>query len=248
MFYSKKKISLISIVYLLVIIGLSIYLLDASKPITLSTLGDFLAGVFSPLAFLFLVLGYIQQGRELKQNTQALQQQVRELNENVKIQKDLLKIQEDELRSKHFSVLPNLILTPNGCTPHVSQNFEYDNNGEVVDVSDELEYSISFSFNLICEINSAHGVKITNNVDNFINEDFFIISKNTPQKVLITFYDDELKTIIDDDEETLNLIVNISYFNILGKEFNRKFQLYTTHSFDWSLGIMPFEIREIDSN
>lgn len=34
--------------------------------------GDFLAGTMSPVAFMWLVFGYLQQGRELKQNTEAL--------------------------------------------------------------------------------------------------------------------------------------------------------------------------------
>ena len=42
-------------------------------------LGDFLAGASAPLAFLWLVLGYFQQGEELRQNTQALTLQTEEM-------------------------------------------------------------------------------------------------------------------------------------------------------------------------
>jgi hypothetical protein len=48
--------------------------------------GDFLAGASAPLAFLWLVIGYFQQGEELGQNTKALKQQER-----------ALKLQVDEL-------------------------------------------------------------------------------------------------------------------------------------------------------
>jgi hypothetical protein len=41
--------------------------------------GDFFAGAFAPLAFLWLVIGYFQQGEELGQNTKALEQQERAL-------------------------------------------------------------------------------------------------------------------------------------------------------------------------
>jgi hypothetical protein len=41
--------------------------------------GDFLAGASAPLAFLWLVIGYFQQGEELGQNTKALKQQERAL-------------------------------------------------------------------------------------------------------------------------------------------------------------------------
>lgn len=58
----------------------------------LNNLGDFLAGVFAPVAFLWLTLGYFQQGDELRQNTQALKMQANELkqsNEALKHQTEL---------------------------------------------------------------------------------------------------------------------------------------------------------------
>lgn len=44
-----------------------------------NNLGDFLAGAFSPMAFAWLVLGFIQQGIELRQNSAALILQAEEL-------------------------------------------------------------------------------------------------------------------------------------------------------------------------
>lgn len=44
-----------------------------------NNIGDFLAGAFSPLAFAWLVLGFIQQGIELRQNSAALSLQAEEL-------------------------------------------------------------------------------------------------------------------------------------------------------------------------
>jgi glutathione S-transferase len=49
--------------------------------------GDFFAGASAPLAFLWLVIGYFQQGEELNQNTKALEQQEK-----------ALKLQVDELK------------------------------------------------------------------------------------------------------------------------------------------------------
>lgn len=43
-------------------------------PESLNELGDFLAGIFAPIAFFWLILGYIQQGKQLDQNTRALEQ------------------------------------------------------------------------------------------------------------------------------------------------------------------------------
>lgn len=52
----------------------------------LNEMGDFFAGVFAPLAFLWLVLGYFQQGEELKQSSEVLRLQVQELKESVEVQ------------------------------------------------------------------------------------------------------------------------------------------------------------------
>ena len=52
--------------------------------------GDALAGAASPLAFLWLVLGYLQQGEELRQNTEALNLQVKELQASVDQQRALV--------------------------------------------------------------------------------------------------------------------------------------------------------------
>ncbi|WJM94664.1 hypothetical protein QEP73_13760 [Pseudomonas defluvii] len=52
----------------------------------LNELGDFLAGTFGPVAFLWLVLGFLQQGRELKLSTNALSLQAEELKKSVEQQ------------------------------------------------------------------------------------------------------------------------------------------------------------------
>jgi len=47
--------------------------------------GDFFGGSMAPLAFLWLILGYIQQGNELKQHTDALIQQKNEYTRNIQL-------------------------------------------------------------------------------------------------------------------------------------------------------------------
>ena len=49
----------------------------------LNELGHFLGGVSSPLAFLWLVLGFFQQSREIRLSNQALHLQAREMRRSV---------------------------------------------------------------------------------------------------------------------------------------------------------------------
>ena len=72
-----------------------IYLRNGSiLDLKLNEFGDFLAGFFSPIAFMWLIIGYFQQGEELKLNTAALKLQAEELRNSV----EQLKLQAEELR------------------------------------------------------------------------------------------------------------------------------------------------------
>ena len=80
----------ITVVWLTVIISFWIFG-GLSSPDSLNELGDFLAGIFAPVAFLWLVLGYIQQGKQLEQNTKALEQQEKALQLQIDEMKESVK-------------------------------------------------------------------------------------------------------------------------------------------------------------
>ncbi|MEX5591902.1 hypothetical protein [Pseudomonas orientalis] len=66
--------------------------LDEFLCLELNELGDFLAGVFGPIAFLWLVLGFLQQGRELKLSSISLRIQAIELTKAVEQYKELVDV------------------------------------------------------------------------------------------------------------------------------------------------------------
>ena len=67
------------------------------EPLTLNTLGDFLAGAIGPLAIFWLVLGFFQQGAELRHSVDALKLQAEELKNSVEQQKAMVGITEKQL-------------------------------------------------------------------------------------------------------------------------------------------------------
>lgn len=67
-------------------------LLTDVKSLKLNEVGDFFAGVFGPLAILWLILGFFQQGTELRQNNDALKMQAQELKNSVEQQMELVKV------------------------------------------------------------------------------------------------------------------------------------------------------------
>lgn len=91
---------LVTGIYLMCVAAL-VYWKRATIPcLELNEIGDFLAGVFGPVAFLWLVLGYLQQGRELKLSSEALQLQAAELKNSVDQQKEMVGIAGRQLEAE----------------------------------------------------------------------------------------------------------------------------------------------------
>lgn len=82
----------ISVLYAGLLIALIIWRWEDVAKLGLNELGDFAAGAFGPMAILWLVLGYFQQGDELKQNTDALIQQATELKQSAEHQAALVEV------------------------------------------------------------------------------------------------------------------------------------------------------------
>ena len=94
----RTKIGVVATAVYLLLLSLLLY---AKWPdlisLDLNELGDLAAGAFGPLAFLWLILGYMQQGDELKQNTDALRLQAEELAKNVQQQEALVALGNKQL-------------------------------------------------------------------------------------------------------------------------------------------------------
>jgi hypothetical protein len=76
----------------------------------LNEVGDFLAGAFGPVAILWLVLGFFQQGIELRQGTDALRLQAQELSNSVAQQCEMVATQKTSLQNYERSLEPLLHL------------------------------------------------------------------------------------------------------------------------------------------
>ena len=82
--------------------------IGALQTMPLSEVGDFFAGVFGPVAILWLVLGFFQQGIELRQGTDALRLQTKELSNSVEQQCKMVAAQEVSLKNYERSLEPIL--------------------------------------------------------------------------------------------------------------------------------------------
>lgn len=75
-----------TVAYCVLVIYLCVIRWSELEAAALNNLGDFFAGAFGPLAVFWLVLGYFQQGAELRNNIEALNLQAKELKHSVEAQ------------------------------------------------------------------------------------------------------------------------------------------------------------------
>ncbi len=126
---TTRFLTWIGVIATLLYVALVAYLvlgkLGTVKNLPLNELGDFLAGVFGPVVVLWLILGYFQQGIELRQNTEALRLQAEELRRSVEHQGDLVSVAREqaktdkdalesqrEMREREFR--PNFVVSGDG--------------------------------------------------------------------------------------------------------------------------------------
>ena len=160
---NNKILYVITAVWVLFFIG--IYALGLfERPTTFNELGDFLAGVFAPLGFLWLIYGYRQQGKQLEQNSiainqqakalqnqaDALKQQIMEMQENVKQQAELADIQKQQFRA--------MLNTASGIIEIVSYTLSIQPNNNLV--NNEIEYTYIFEFTLKAYVNELRNLKV----------------------------------------------------------------------------------------
>lgn len=179
-------------------------------------LGDFLAGAFAPLAFLFLILGYKQnsesirlQNEELKASTEALRLQVAEMRESVEQQKLMGELQKTELEERH-----------NAATPFISAHANIEVTGGY--------NGTTFKLIIYFENKSDHDAK---NVVYFLGYDPSlppsILSKTSSRKLTPSLTDDEItkyKTDIPFDRA-----IYVDFENIYGRKFRHTFFLECTY-------------------
>ncbi len=130
---------IITAIYMLFIGFLRWSSLPTLKTMPLNEFGDFFAGVFGPLMLFWLILGYVQQQKELQQNTKALELQADELKKSVEQHKELVKATKEQVQTdikaleieqlRHqMEGHPNFTITSAGWSSSSGTNIQFDIN------------------------------------------------------------------------------------------------------------------------
>ncbi len=84
-----------------------------------------MAGAFGPIAFFWLILGFMQQGAELRVSADALRMQADELKASVQQQTALVEAQQVSLRNYERSLEPLLVLKYHGAQEIEGDSYEH---------------------------------------------------------------------------------------------------------------------------
>ncbi|EMB3081679.1 hypothetical protein [Providencia huashanensis] len=208
--YNTKIYVAITIFYILAIIGylfkVGFYgLLNEPKDF-----GSFLAGAFSPLAFMWLVFGYFLQKRELEQSTQALKIQAKELENSVEQTKSLAMTslaQFNLLKEKH-DIDVSLIRSIN--TPRFTMGF---------DSTGRTNNKQSCHLILYCNYGVAFNVKVKINAPININREYSVLSKESRR----------IDFVLDTNTLPQTVDVAVTYLTPFGEEKKLSWEyLYTS--------------------
>ena len=212
----------------LVVIYFVWFFCGLKSPESLNELGDALAGIFAPIAFFWLILGYVQQGKQLDQNTKALEQQERalqlqidEMKESVKQQKEIAELQMIKFEMNKIINKPKIWLKPVEV--------------RVIDIGEILNNNsnIIYCFRIII-INIGLGNAIEISLKNNDKNIEFVHRHNSNKPILnkLSLNDsEEIKFTIDKeciDAETIeaNLFIEVYFKDISQLTYRQKFGFY----------------------
>ncbi|WP_353142914.1 hypothetical protein [Acinetobacter pragensis] len=178
------------------------------SPSSLNELGDALAGIFAPIAFFWLILGYVQQGKQLDQNTKALEQQekalqlqIDEMKESVKQQEELARIQREQFECNRKILKPFVSIIETECKLVEYYEDEYDQ---------VLRQYLDFDIVLLVKNSDIRHFYITNS-NNIVLYDEEFIPKDIPVTLRLGLNIESGSVINNHIKYEINIIYNDSF-------------------------------------
>lgn len=211
--FSENKVKWISIVWVVLVCVLILFKWNKLPLLELNEIGDFLAGVFAPLGFFWLVAGFYQnskalrmQADELQKSTEAMNFQIEEMKESVDQQKIMAELYRLEVEERHHSVMPIL---------RVSAELNINNFGGFI------HFSIKNQSN-----NEARNITIQNNRSDKEDDDsqtFEILLNGKSRVVKNALTENEIA--LYEQNTAFKRIILLSYESILGRKFHAEYLL-----------------------
>ena len=208
-------------------VGFVFYLWQYSgieQPDKLNEIGDFLAGVFAPLAFFWLVRGFYQQGKGLEQNSISLELQADELaqstnalNAQVQEQQKLIEATNKQIDINRDKNNFDIFSQKKQFQPyfHINnlkvENFVYQNSDKVISI--EIKLNLTNSRATCRNLFFSYNYEGESASDFLINHENIQLLSNTAETGNI--YLEIKKLPLFDNENKCKMILRISYTDAL---------------------------------
>ena len=99
---------IISFIWIFILFLIALFVCKPIWDLSLNELGDFLAGSLAPLAVLWFIIGYFQQGKELQLQRQELKLTTQELGNQTKQLAEQSKLTQEDLKLRLAEGKPRL--------------------------------------------------------------------------------------------------------------------------------------------
>lgn len=235
----KSKLSsmlIFSIVYMAIIILYCLLDMKGMRTLKPNEWGDFLAGFFAPLVFMWLIYGYYQQGKELSL-------QLEEVKNSVTQQTKMVNLQQQEIDAKNFAAKPffkienpKFEITYEGGWIHDPQSNEPPEEPEQVT-------KVFFDIKNLGEVAKHINVSDSNTSQELDSE--YEVKKDSTKRIVFYVEGIYIKELASKKE--VEFYLSIIYFNSYGKEYK---DYVIVRIFDFDLNSMDANIvvRKLDRN
>ncbi|NUF23678.1 hypothetical protein HUN23_12950 [Acinetobacter oleivorans] len=217
---SKKTKLYIAIYILAVFIYTAIFCIINFKHLTLldsPSLGDFLSGLFAPIAFLYLLLGYKQQEKALNQTNKDILEQLR-------IQKKLLELQLKDQKAKEHAAQP--IIDFWVTAKDIPYNKEFIN---LRTSRPQESFKRRFNINLNNSGEKVSQVNVTCEMPLYKRIAFNrVLSESEPLRIYFDLGESEI--IEHMVEKGIDLKIQITYRTSIGLRYKLKYEVTTVES------------------
>ncbi|MDC4990930.1 hypothetical protein OHW12_15600 [Acinetobacter baumannii] len=199
---------ILTIVYLAMVILYCLFDVKGMKTLKPNEWGDFLAGFFAPLVFMWLIYGYHQQGKELSL-------QLEEVKNSVIQQTKMVTLQQQEVEAKYFAAKPFLDIS--------NSLYKFDVEGDstfMIDGKPEYQEPVEvlrlmFQLKNIGEV-AKHITVIDSNKSLQLDSHYEI--KKDSNVFIICYVDDDYVLELFEQRE-LEFFLDINYSDVYGKKY-----------------------------
>ncbi|WP_252150813.1 hypothetical protein [Acinetobacter lactucae] len=223
-----------TIIYLGMIILYCLLDVKGMKTLRPNEWGDFLAGFFAPLVFMWLIYGYHQQGKELSL-------QLEEVKNSVKQQIKMVTLQQQELEAKYFAAKPFFKISNLRLEFTHEGGWTYDPQSNEPPEEPKEVTKLFFDLKNLGEV-AKHLDVIDSKTFQQLDSEYEIKKDGTKH---IFFYIEDIYTKELASKKEVEFYLTIHYFDIYGKEY-KDFVMVRISDFDINLMEANLTLRKVD--